>query len=118
MNRRRLLGLVVLVALVPSAPASAHNVTATITPHAGAVVEDADFAINFAGDATTLPDGKGELDAKIRPGIAAPCASTASADPGDDVYFYPYVKGTFSVIGNYKANNPGVYRVCAWVEDA
>jgi hypothetical protein len=116
MHRRRLLGLVVLLALVPSAPAAAHHVTATITPPAGAVVEDSAFAIAFTGDVSSLPGGAGKVESKIRRGVSVPCAPAESQDSGD------YLDG--SLVDNaYRlavrrvADDPGDYRICAWVVD-
>lgn len=115
------IGLVVLTALAASAPARAHNVTATISPPAAAAVEDAGFTITVAGDVSALPNGTGYVDARIRPGTARPCAPTELADPGDAINFGPpgsgSVSGAFSLAGTYTADAPGEYRICAWIGD-
>ena len=116
MTRRRLCGLVVLLALVPSAPASAHNVTATITPPAGAVVEDTSFVMRFAGDVSSLPRGAGKVRFKIRRGVSVPCAPTEPQDPGDYLDFN-FVDNAFGFETKHAADDPGDYRVCAWVLD-
>ena len=100
----------------PAAAASAHDVTATISVPPTAVVEDTAFAIGFAGDMTTLPDGEGYIDARIRPGTQTPCAATDVADPGARVVIGAgRLVGAFSVAGNYTADEPGTYLVCAWI---
>jgi hypothetical protein len=118
---RRAIALVVLGAIMPVAQAGAHDVTATIAPPPTAAVEDSAFAIGFAGDVTALRDGDGYVEARIRPGVQAPCAATERQDPGDPVLFSPpaygRVSGAFSVVGSYVADEPGEYRICAWIED-
>ena len=74
------------------------------------------FAIGFAGDVTTLPDGEGYIAARIRPGTQTPCAATDLADPGDGVVIGAgRLLGAFSVAGSYTADEPGTYLVCAWI---
>ena len=117
----RLVVLVALATVAPSATASAHAIRATITPPAVAPAEDSAFTIQFSGDVTTLPDGEGYVEARIRRGTRTPCAATELEDPGDGVSFRPIlsnrVLGAFSISGDYTADAPGDYLICAWVED-
>lgn len=110
------LATLVVGAATPVATASAHEVTPTISPPATAVVEDAAFAVGFAGDVTTLPDGEGYLSARIRSGTRTPCGATDLADPGDRLVIGAgRLVGAFSVAGSYTADEPGTYLVCAWI---
>jgi hypothetical protein len=116
------IGVVALGALAQAAPAGAHDVTAAIAPPAAVAVEDAQFAVGFAGDVTTLPNGEGYVEARIRSGVRTPCAATELADPGDPIIIAPpgarHVKGAFSLAGRYTADAPGEYLICVWIQDA
>ena len=117
----RLIVLVALATVAPASAASGHAVTTTITPPAAAPSEDSAFTIGFTGDVTSLPDGEGYVEARIRPGTRVPCAATERDDPGEAVLFRPIlsnrVLGAFSISGSYVADTPGDYLICAWVED-
>jgi hypothetical protein len=119
--RMRLAVFLAVATIVPAAPASAHGVTATLTPPAAAAVEDSAFEIGFAGDVTSLPDGEGYVSARIRSATQTPCAATELADPGDSVIIGPpganRVKAPFSLGGRYTAVAPGEYLICAWIQD-
>jgi hypothetical protein len=111
--------LVVLGAVAPAASASAHVVRAAITPPASAPPADSAFTIGFSGDTTSLPDGEGYVEARIRRGTRTPCAATELEDPGDGISFRPILSnrviGAFSIAGSYVADTPGDYLVCAWI---
>jgi hypothetical protein len=117
----RLAVLVALATVAPASAASAHALRSAITPPAAAPSEDSAFPIAFSGDVTTLPDGEGYVEARIRPGTRTPCAATERDDPGESVLFRPIlsnrVLGAFSISGSFVADTPGDYLICAWVED-
>ncbi len=119
--RIRLIVILVVATIAPAAPASAHGVTATITPPAVPVVEDSAFPIEFAGDVSSLPYGEGYVEARIRAGVQTPCAATELQDPGAHVLVGPpganHVHGAFSVVGSYEPDEPGEYLICAWIVD-
>ncbi len=115
--RMRLAVILMLATIAPAAPASAHNVTASIVPPPAVAVEDTEFAIQFSGDMSPLPRGEGYLSARIRPGTQTPCAATELADPGDSVFLRGgSIAGAFSIAGRYTAAAPGQYLICAWVQ--
>ena len=103
--------------LMPAAAANAHSITPAITLPASPPVEDSGFAIGFTGDVSSLPNGDGELYARIRPAGGTPCAPTYRTDPGTQLLYFEDVTGSFSNVATYTPPAPGDYLVCAWLED-
>jgi hypothetical protein len=115
--RRRLLILVSVATMLPTAAASAHSVAPTIKPPASPPVEDSGFPIVFTGDTTGLSHDGNTLIANIRRAGGTPCPPTPSSDTGDRVVNSDFSKGPFSIAGTYVAPSAGDYLICAWIED-
>lgn len=115
-SAQRLTGIVLAALGLPAAAPAARAEALTMVPPAGVQVEDTPFAIQFTGDASGLADGDGSLDAKIRRGTQAPCASHESADSGDAIVTTPLlVEGAFVATGTCVADVPGDHTICAWL---